>query len=194
MISRVIANHPKGAEQCVSTHHDPEFHIYDPPLSPPDAEGKVKRQPCTRREGAPQPNDFAVGNQTAQPVHLVAIDACLYDSGDATRCDCALIQAEDIRFVEFSHGNFRRRSQRVEKCIPQLAATINDFYQYGIITEGTVVQAFICVGFTDEFPPQNASLDARKAQLNLLVKANVAVELYVTDQTIFTDGVVESHS
>jgi len=190
MITRLVAQHPKGAEGCISTHHDAEFHVYDPPLPEPDAAGRIKRQPCTRRTGERQPHDFTVANHTTRPVHLVAIDACLYDSSDATRCDCALVQAEDVRFVEFSHGNFRRRSERVAKSIPQLAATINDFYQLGIITAGMVVQAFICVGFTDEFPPQNASLETRKAQLNLLVKADVAVELYVTDQTVFATEAV----
>ena len=184
MITRIIH---LGASACISIHHDSEFYLYDPPL--PERElgstDLLKRLPTTRREGIRQQDDFTVRNSTASPVHLVAIDCCMYASGDSTRCDCALVREQEIRFVEFSHGNFRRRINRVEKSIPQLAATINDFYAKGIIPAGSVIQAIICVGFTEDFPPRNATIDARTAQLNLLIKAPVAVELRVTDITEF---------
>ncbi|MBF9223686.1 hypothetical protein [Hymenobacter ruricola] len=175
------------APQCLSIHPEPELYLYDPPL-PEREEGSaelIKRQPTSKREGSPQLNDFTVRNQTASPVHLVKIDCCLYSSGDGTRCDCALAHEQQLRFVEFSHGVFRRRSARVEKCIPQLAASINDFYDLGIIPAGSVVQAIICVGFTEDFPPRTAMTDIRTVQLNQLVKAPVAVELRVSDETTF---------
>lgn len=174
-------------QKCLSTHADPEFYLYDPPLAE-RVEGStdvIKRQPTARREGDVLVNDFTVKNKTTSMVHLVTIDCCLYQSGDGTRCDCALAHEQQIRFVEFSHGVFRRRTARVEKCIPQLAATINDFYELGVIPAGSVVQAIICVGFTEDFPPRTATTDARSAQLNLLVKAPVAVELRVSDETTF---------
>lgn len=173
--------------KCLSTHAEPEFHLYDPPL-PAREEGSdapIKRQPTAKRNSGAQVNDFTVKNKTAHPVHLVTIDCCLYHSGDGTRCDCALAHEQQIRFVEFSHGVFRRRTTRVEKCIPQLAATINDFYALGIIPAGSVVQAIICVGFTEDFPPRSAVTDARTLQINLLVKAPIAVELRVSDETTF---------
>lgn len=173
--------------KCLSTYPESEFYLYDPPL-PEREEGStalIKRQPTAKRAGSAQVDDFTVRNTTAQPVHLVTIDCCLYHSGDGTRCDCALAHEQQLRFVEFSHGVFRRRSARVEKCIPQLAATINDFYALGIIPAGSVVQAIICVGFTEDFPPRTAMTDIRTVQLNLLVKAPVAVELRVSDETTF---------
>lgn len=173
--------------KCLSTHSDPEFYLYDPPLTE-RADGStdpIKRQPTAKREGSAQVNDFTVRNRTDSPVHLVTIDCCLYHSGDGTRCDCALAHEQQIRFVEFSHGVFRRRTARVEKCIPQLAATINDFYAQGVIPAGSVVQAIICVGFTEDSPPRNASISVREVQLNLLVQAPIAVELRVSDETTF---------
>jgi hypothetical protein len=175
------------APQCLSTHTDSEFYLFDPPL-PEREEGSaelIKRRPTAKREGNAQTDDFTVKNKTASPVHLVTIDCCLYFSGDGSRCDCALAHEQQIRFVEFSHGVFRRRTARVEKCIPQLAATINDFYDLGVIPDGSVVQAIICVGFTEDFPPRTAITDARTLQLNRLVKAPVAVELRVSDETTF---------
>lgn len=176
------------APQCLSSHADPEFYLYDPPLAEREdgSSDPIKRRPTAKRESGVQINDFIVKNKTASPVHLVTIDCCLYQSGDGTRCDCAVAHEQQIRFVEFSHGVFRRRTARVEKCIPQLAATINDFYALGVIPAGSVVQAIICVGFTEDFPPRSATTDARSAQLNLLVKAPVAVELRVSDETTFS--------
>ena len=175
------------APKCLSAHPETEFHLFDPPLAEREAGSSdpIKRQPTATRAGEAQINDFTVKNQTTNPVHLVRIDCCLYDSGDGTRCDCALAHEQQLRFVEFSHGVFRRRTARVEKCIPQLAASINDFYALGIIPAGSVVQAIVCVGFTEDFPPRTATTSVREAQINLLVKAPVAVELRVSDETTF---------
>ncbi|RFP67098.1 hypothetical protein D0N36_01035 [Hymenobacter lapidiphilus] len=109
----------------------------------------------------------------------------MYESGDSTRCDCALVRKQEVRFVEFKHGTFRRRADRIKECIPQLAATINDFIMAGIIAPKSVVLAIACVGFQEEFPPRTAQLDARILQLNKLVGSDVVVELLVTDSTTF---------
>ncbi len=180
MITRILAAYPRHAT-CISPHAEVEFHVYDPPqlLTTDPA------LPCTRRVGTPEASDLAVQNPQGQTVHLVAIDKCLYSSADSTRCDCALVCGEKIHFVEFKHGVNKRRTDRVKECIPQLAAAINDFYKAGILLPKTVVLAIACVGFNEEFPPRTASLDARILQLNKLVDADIAVELRVTDVTLF---------
>jgi hypothetical protein len=109
----------------------------------------------------------------------------MYDSSDTTRCDCALVREQEIHFVEFKHGVKTRRSVRVKDCIPQLAATINDFIKAGIIAPGSEVLAIACVGFQEELPPRSAQLEVRTVQLNNLVEAGVAVKLLVTDATTF---------
>jgi hypothetical protein len=91
-----------------------------------------------------------------------------------------------IHFIEFKHGNFRRRTERVQECVKQLAKSINDFYNTGIIPARHSVLAIACVGFTEEFPPRNASLEALSARLNLLISADVIVELLVTDTITFS--------
>ena len=53
-------------QKCLSTHADPEFYLYDPPLAERE-EGSVdliKRQPTAKREGNIQINDFTVRNKT----------------------------------------------------------------------------------------------------------------------------------
>ncbi len=190
MIERIAAAYPpKEQSACITALPHPVFHVSDPLLAerPLGSTEPQKRQPCTYRLGPPgEDRELTVHNKTDQPVHLVAIDCCLFDSGDPSRCDCALVKEEVIRFVEFKHGNFRRRTERVRDCIPQLAKSINDFYSKGILPARHTVLAIACVGFTEEFPPQNASLEALQARLNLLVSADVLVELHVTDTTIFS--------
>jgi hypothetical protein len=185
MIERILATYPpKEQAVCITALAHPVFHVYDP-LSLTDS-GTTERLPCTFRLG-PEKEDreLTVQNNATQPVHLVAIDCCLFASSDPSRCDCALVQAETIHFVEFKHGNYRRRTERIQDCIRQLANSINDFYNTGILPARHSVLAIACVGFTEEFPPRNASLEALSARLNLLVSADVVVELRVTDTTTF---------
>lgn len=186
MIERIVAAYPpKEQTTCVTPITNSVFHVYDP-LSA-DSDGNAERLPCSFRIGVEKGNqELTVQNATAQPVHLVAIDCCLFSSSDASRCDCALVQEETIHFVEFKHGNFRRRTERVQDCIRQLANSINDFYRMGILPARHTVLAIACVGFTEEFPPRNASLEALSARLNLLISADVLVELRVTDSTTFS--------
>jgi len=186
MIERIAAAYPpKDQAVCITSLAHPVFHIYDP-LSLA-ADEPAERLPCTYRLGSDKEDrELTVQNQTQQLVHLVAIDCCLFASGDPSRCDCALVQQETIHFVEFKHGNYRRRTDRIKDCIPQLANSINDFYSQGIMPAQHTVLAIACVGFTEEFPPRNASLEALAARLNSLVVADIVVELRVTDVTTFS--------
>lgn len=188
MIAAIQATYPsKRDSPCISIHTDTTFHVYDPPLPEAAEDHEVirRREPCARRVGEPVITDLTVHNPREHAVHLVAIDSCMYDSGDITRCDCALIREPEIHFVEFKHGVKTRRSERVKECIPQLAATINDFIKAGIIAPGSEVLAIACVGFQEELPPRSAQLEIRTVQLNNLVEAGVAVRLLVTDTTTF---------
>ena len=180
MITRIPPAYPRHAT-CITLHTDESFHVYDPPQRLPTDPAL----PCTRRSGPVEVNDLTVLNPVSRAIHLVAIDKCLYSSADTSRCDCALVCEERIHFVEFKHGVNKRRTDRVKECIPQLAAAINDFYKAGILLPNTTVLAIACVGFTEEFPPRTASLDARILQLNRLVNDAIAVELQVTDTTVF---------
>lgn len=175
MINRVRTHFVRQPDVCISSHELPVFYVYDPP-------GNL---PCQHREATPAQQDLTVHNTSASIVHLVAIDHCLYGPADATRCDCALVRDEEIHFVEFKHGKNKNRKDRLRECIPQLAAAINDFVQAGIIAPHSAVRAIACVGFAEQHPPRGAAIEARILQLNRLVTADVAVDLYVADSTTF---------
>ena len=175
MIERITAHFAARPVTCFSSHAEGLFHVHDP----------AGDLPCRHRDGEPQESDLAVYNAALATVHLVAIDHCLYGPTDATRCDCALVCSEEIHFVEFKHGNYRNRADRLRECIPQLAAAINEFYHAGIIAPHSIVWAIACVGFAEQRPPQTAAVEARKLQLNKLVADSIAVELRVADSTTF---------
>ena len=175
MIARIRAHFANQPPACISHHAAAEFHVFDP----------AGTLPCRHRPDTPQATDLTVRNAGAVGVHLVAIDHCLYGPADATRCDCALMRAEEVHFVEFKHGKHKNRPDRLRECIPQLAAAINDFVRAGIIAPHSVVLAIACVGFADQRPPRGAAIEARILQLNKLILANVVVELHVADITGF---------
>jgi hypothetical protein len=72
-------------------------------------------------------------------VHFVAIDHCLYDDSHPSKCDCALVSGEAIYFVEFKTQEDRAGATTTNPfanpgdCINQLASSIRDFYDRGII-------------------------------------------------------------
>lgn len=185
MIERIVAAYlPKEQAVCITALSHPVFHVYDPLSS--DESGAAERLPSTFRLGPDKEDrELTVRNETSQSVHLVAIDCCLFASDDPSRCDCALVQDETIHFVEFKHGKYARRTERIRDCIRQLANSINDFYNAGVLPPQHTVLAIACVGFTEEYPPQNASLEALQARINLRVPADIVVELRVTDTTVF---------
>jgi hypothetical protein len=173
MIDRIQAYFTEK-DLCISSHTISVFYVYDQP-------GNL---PCLHRTESPEQTDLTVYNNGTAVVHLIAIDHCLYGSGDTQRCDCALVCQDEIHFIEFKHGANKNRATRLKECVPQLAAAINDFIRAGIIAPQSVVRAIACVGFAGQQPPRGAAIEARILQLNQLVK-EVAVELYIDDSTEF---------
>ncbi|MBC7449393.1 MAG: hypothetical protein H7330_15175 [Hymenobacteraceae bacterium] len=158
--------------ECVRDFDATVLHLYDGP-------------PVRVRAAVPEEVDVRVNNPRQRTIHLAATDGCLYGPAHAQRCDCVLICDEEAHFIEFKHGLTKNRTERVKECIPQLAETIVDFHRRGIIADGSTVRAIACVGFTEQWPPRGASLEARVVQLNRLTPDTVLVELSVSNQTSF---------
>ncbi len=176
MIARLLTAYPhRPGAACISAHTDVLFHVCDQPHP----------LPVCRRAGPSQEPDLRVTNVSARIVHLVAVDKCLYDDADPTRCDCALICDDAIQFVEFKHGKSKRRTDRIKECIPQLAATITAFHRLQIIPASCTVRAIACVGFTEQRPPHDASTRAQELMINKLTPDTVVVELAITNETAF---------
>ena len=174
------------AGACISTHAEPEFFVHDPPAP--------SKAPCHPYMGEMQSVfDLRVVNERQREVQLLRVDKCFYPhGGTATRCDCALL-ADQLFLVEFKkpeleHANDgKQRHASASDCLPQLAASLKDFYDRGIIPRGSLVVAHACVGYTHPTPYNGAdyrklkaSFDMRTADIPVRIKLVVDNKLVIS--------------
>lgn len=135
------------AADCIEIRHEADVFVHDPPAP--------SRAPCEVYGGPLRSRfDLHIVNQAQKPVAVVLIDKCVYEFSKApSRCDCAVVVEDRIHFVEFKKPDRERSSggndnfAEARDCIQQLATSINDFYDRGIIAPGTLVHAYACVGY-----------------------------------------------
>ncbi|RZK16198.1 MAG: hypothetical protein EOO56_20485 [Hymenobacter sp.] len=126
---------------------------------------------CLLTTGPRAKSDLRVRNDSQRQLHFVAIDQCLYTDADPTKCDCALLDSEVAYFVEFKtseHGNDPAivvANANPGDCTDQLAASIRDFYDRGIIQAGQLVVACASVGFPRHKPQSGAHFQEQLASL-----------------------------
>lgn len=156
---------------CLQACGHPEFHIHDPH---PVREGKGPC--CVLTTGPRAKSDLHVRNASSRTLHFVAIDQCLYTDADPTKCDCALLDGEVSYFVEFKTSEHARdptipiANANPGDCLDQLAASIRDFYDRGIIEAGQPVIACASVGFPRNRPQSGAHHQEQLASLQRKVQ------------------------
>ena len=89
MIDRVrtsFAAQLSAAAGCLQGFAHPEFHVHDPHA---EREGSG---PCyIVTTGMLAKADLHVRNAGRHAVHFIAIDQCLYDNSNPSKCDCGLV-------------------------------------------------------------------------------------------------------
>lgn len=158
---------PAHAETpCLQACQHTEFHLHDPH---PQREGKGPC--CILTTGPKAKSDLHVRNATQRVLHFVAIDQCLYSDADPTKCDCALFDGEAAYFVEFKTSEHAHDpAQPVAHanpgdCLEQLAASICDFYDRGILRQSQTVTGCASVGFPRHRPQNGAHHQEQLASL-----------------------------
>lgn len=116
-----------------------------------------------------EPVHFTLNNPLSINVCFAALDNCLMDSADFSRCDFIIGNSNKIYFVEVKQvGISKRRAARTD-AILQLQATIN-FLKDRIDFNDTTLVAVICLKAKKAYPLQNATRGAEmvafKEQLN----------------------------
>lgn len=132
---------------CLQTLTDLEFHIYD-----------TDEKRCEIQTDPDGIVHFTVENPTAQNIHFLAIDKCLFfDNDEVQRCDCALFSHKVFCFVEIKEVNLAaRRADQNRKAKEQLKNTIRLFKEQ--LTFATKhLEAYACVGRTTPRPARLAS-------------------------------------
>lgn len=169
MINRVrseFAPQLSAKATCLQECPLSEFHIHDPH---PVHEGAG---PCyISTTGLIAKSDLHVRNATQQAVHFIAIDHCIYDDSNPSKCDCALISGDKIYFVEFKTSENKldaaisKANVNPGDCIDQLAASIRDFYDREIIQPRQTVYAYASVGYPRHRPQSGAHHQDQLASL-----------------------------
>lgn len=174
MIERVrseFAPQLSAKAACLQESSLAEFHVHDPH---PIHEGP---EPCyISTTGLVAKSDLHVCNSSQQVVHFIAIDHCIYDDSNPSRCDCALISGDKIYFVEFKTSENKldatipKANVNPGDCIDQLAASIRDFYDREIIQPRQTVYAYASVGYPRNRPQSGAHHQDQLASLQKKVE------------------------
>jgi len=151
-----------------------DFHVHDPH---PVREGKG---PCHILTTGPKAkSDLYVRNSSQRPLHFVAIDQCIYTDADPSKCDCALLDGEAIYFIEFKtsehsiNPSIPIANSNPGDCTDQLAASICDFYDRGIIQAGQQVTACASVGFPRNRPQNGAHFQEQLVSLQRKIQLDI---------------------
>lgn len=176
MVERVrtaLASQLAAKAICLQECAHAEFHIHDPH---PTREGKGPC--CILTDGPAAKSDLHVRNTSQRQLHFVAIDQCIYTDADPTKCDCALLDSEVAYFVEFKtseHGidpTITVANANPGDCTDQLAASIRDFYDRGILQAGQHVTACASVGFPRHKPQSGAHFQEQLASLQRKIQSD----------------------
>ncbi len=156
---------------CLDTFNHAEFHIHDPH---PKNEGQGPC--CVLTTGLKAKSDLRVLNGTQRTLHFLAIDHCVYDDSNPSKCDCALVSGDTIYFIEFKTSEHHQDAKLPKAnanpgdCINQLAASIRDFYDRNIIQPGQTVYAYASVGYPRHRPQHGAHYTDQLSSLQLKVQ------------------------
>ncbi|RTQ49538.1 hypothetical protein EJV47_11975 [Hymenobacter gummosus] len=172
---------------CVASNTEAEFFVHDPPAPSPD--------PCYMYSGTLQSVfDLRVVNARNREIHLIAVDKCLYPyGGEETRCDCALVAQDRLYLVEFKKPELeqsadgKQRHANASDCLRQLAASLKDFYERGIVERGSLVIAHACVGYTHPTPYNGANYRTLTAAFDLhTADIPVQIKLIVDNKMVIS--------
>ena len=92
--------------------------------------------------------EFEVINNTDNSIKFLKIDACIYNSNDNLRCDCAIYNDNVFCFIELKNSKRTNWKSHRESAEKQLKATILDF-QNEEITQNKTFEAYMCCTYCD---------------------------------------------
>lgn len=114
--------YPARPAHCVDSQHDSHLLVY---------EGDDFRSYLIPRSGDPSTPvlGLLVENPMQQPIYLLALDTCFFDSSDPKRCDCLLFDNHYLCFVELKlNVNVRRQAaDKLNDARSQLGSSIQFF-------------------------------------------------------------------
>ncbi len=119
--------------------------------------------------------EFEVINNTDNSIEFLQIDACLFNSNDTTRCDCAVYDNNTFCFIELKCIKPSAFSKNRKKAEEQLEATIKYFNDENI-TQNKTLEAYVCsnckIKLDDTFEPITQRPKNREKELYFISSLN----------------------
>jgi len=129
--------------------------------------------------------EFNIINNNEKNITFIAIDSCIYNSDDDTRCDFAIYDENNFCFVELKHTEKRTSWKRHrKKAQEQLESTINDFKSVAI-TDNKQLEAYMCC--TCKISNKNTKIKNASNQIERITyfEENLDTILYCDNQKEF---------
>ncbi|MCW3074274.1 MAG: hypothetical protein JWP69_1343 [Flaviaesturariibacter sp.] len=131
----------------------PQFFVYDSP-------DPTSTQP-SRIVSADEDFQLTVNNPAESAVWFVKTDKCLF-TDEVSKCDCLLFNDQKAFLVEIKTSSPGGRSNKRQRAVVQLAATIETLRAAGIDLTTYEARAIICFKRNDTSPIR-ASLNTQRA-------------------------------
>lgn len=131
---------------CIEVVSESVFFIFDSATEP-------KR--CFIRKVDSDPIHFTIRNPESRDIHFLAIDKCIFQDGDSSRCDCAVFHDKEFNFIEISESKKLHRNEKRKKALSQLANTV-DLFRASDIQFTADVNAIVCFVGKNIFPARNS--------------------------------------
>lgn len=126
--------------QCIEEYREPQFWIHDP-------KGNIK---CVIHLEKQEKFDFEVINKEEKLINFLAIDQCILDDTDGTKCDLALFDDTTFCFVEIKNARKNKGNHR-NKALKQLGQTITLFKEK-LEMANYALEARVCFSSSKTFP------------------------------------------
>jgi hypothetical protein len=131
---------------CLEAISEGVFYIFDSATEP---------QRCFIRKVDSDPIHFTVRNPQYREIYFLAIDKCIFQDGDSSRCDCAVFDDKEFNFIEISESKKLHRNEKRKKALSQLGNTVDLFRASGIQLP-VDVNAIVCFVGKNIFPARNS--------------------------------------
>jgi hypothetical protein len=102
------------------------------------------------------PVHFTIINEGQTTVYLLAVDVCVLDSKDPSRCDFLFSEAKRICFVEFKKSKLNRKKKNKSDAYKQLKSVISRFLNDAIFSDFEL-EAYVAVGRLDLIYPRKTA-------------------------------------
>lgn len=128
--------------------------------------------------------EFEIINKNTKELCFLAIDDCIYDSTDGTRCDCAIYDDKTFSFIELKHTKRTSWKNSRETAQTQLETAIKEFENLDIISNKKL-EAYMCCTCKIDTNYTKISKASIKSEIIVYFQDELNITLYCDNKKEF---------